>query len=270
MSFNYWDIKAIFKPSILLHYPSFRVGLSVTLPSINILGKGNFLREISTLNMDDILPFDFAVTAKATKSKVTHKNPTSISLGVSAQLGEKIWLHVSAETFLVQKYFLIHNTSIETQHYPELMNDSLITYIFGNQNFLAYGEAYKAVTNIGFGIDLQATEKLGLQLGAHTDFNYNKYPNYEFARQVIQSSQYDRLVTSCGGNLTLKGGKRIALAFELGFALPKTTDYLVDFTTPNESRNGLTGDPGPGVQTSAFSYRVMFELTLGKLGKEKE
>lgn len=267
ISFNYWNVKAIFKPSILLHYPKFRVGFVATLPSLNILGKGNFFREISTLNMDDVLPFDLTVTSRATKSKVKHRNPTSFSLGVSAQLGQKLWVHLTAETFLKQSYYLIHKDPTNAQHYPDFINDSLITVIFGNQKFLSYGEEYKAVTNFGLGIDIQATEQLGIQLGGRTDFNYNTFSNYEFARQIIQITSYDRLISSIGGNLTLKSGKRIALAFEFGFAIPKTTDYLVDFTTPNESRNGLTGDPGTGVKTSAYSYRVMFELTLGKLGK---
>jgi hypothetical protein len=267
MSFNFWDIKAIFKPSVLLHYPKFRVGLVATLPSINILGKGNFYREFSTLNMDDILPIDIAVISRAHKDKVKHRSAASISLGVSAKLGAKCWLHVSAETFFAQKYYLIHESKKEPEHYPELLNDSLISFIFGDQKFLSYGEAYKPVTNIGIGLDLQLSPQFNLQLGSHTDFNYNKYSVYEFAKQVIESSQYDRLVSSIGGNYSLKNGKRVALAFEFGCALPKTTDYTVDFTTPNESRNGLTGDPAHGVKTRAYSFKVMFELTLGKLGK---
>ena len=82
MSFNFWDIKAIFKPSVLIHYPKFRLGLTATLPSINIIGKGNFYREFSTLNMDDILPFDFAVISRARKSKIKHRGTTSEMLAV--------------------------------------------------------------------------------------------------------------------------------------------------------------------------------------------
>lgn len=267
MSFNYWDVKAIFKPSILVHYPKFRFGLAVTLPSINILGRGNFYREISTLNMNDVLPFDFAVIDRAKKSKVQHKTVTSFSYGFSARLWSKCWLHLNAETFLAQHYYLIHRTSTETEHYPEIVNDVLITNLFGNQAFLAYGEAYKSVTNIGIGLDFKVSDQFNMQLGSHTDFNYNKFRVYDFERQIIQSTQYDRMVTSVGGNYALKNGKRFALAFEFGFALPKTTDYTVDFTTPNVTRNGLAGDGASGVKTRAYSFKLMFELTLGKLLK---
>lgn len=264
-SFNFWDIKGIFKPAVLIHYSKFRLGLTATLPSFNMIGKGNFYREFSTLNMNDVLPIDFAVIARAQKSKVTHKSATSISLGISAQITSKCWLYLTAETFFRQKYYLIHKGPDETQHYPEIITDSLITSIFGDQHFLAYGEASKPVTNIGLGFDFLVANRLALQCGAHTDFNYNQYPVYTFSRQNIQSTQYDRLVTSLGGNYTLKSGKRIALAFEFGFSLPKTTDYTVNFNTPNEARNGLQGDPGHGVKTTAYSYKLMFELTLGKL-----
>lgn len=99
ISFNYWNVKGIFKPSVLLHYPKFRVGLAATLPSFNIVGRGTFFRSFSTLNMKDILPFDIAVASKSDKTKVKHRSSTSISLGISAQLSKKIWAHISAETF---------------------------------------------------------------------------------------------------------------------------------------------------------------------------
>jgi hypothetical protein len=267
ISFNYWDVKGIFKPSALLHYPKFRVGLAVTLPSFNIVGRGTFFREFSTLNMHDILPYDISIVSKSTRTKVQHKNPTSISIGLSAQLGKKIWVNVTAETFLKQKYYLIHEDPSTAQYYPEFISDSLIISTFGSQKFLSYGESARSVTNVGIGFDIQITEKTGIQFGGHTDFNYNQNQVYRFTKQVVQSSQFDRLVFAIGGNMLFKGGKRASMVFEFGFALPKTSDYSVDFTTPNASRNGLTGDPGPGARSIANSYRLMLELTLGKLLK---
>lgn len=271
ISFNYWDVKAMFKPSVLLHYPKFRVGLAATLPTFNIVGRGTFFREFSTLNLDGegLLPFDISIASKSTRTKVTHRSPASFSLGVSVQLGDKVWGHVSAETFLKQNFYLIHDDPTEAEHYPEFINDSVIIALFGGQKFLSYGEGSRPVTNVGIGIEIQVSEKAGIQFGGHTDFNYNRYPVYTFTRQTIQSSQYNRLVFALGGSLDLKGGKRASMVFEFGFALPKTTDYTVDFTTPNAARNGLTGDPGPGVKTEAYSYRIMIELTLGKLLKEE-
>lgn len=267
ISFNYWDVKAMFKPSVLLHYPKFRIGFAATLPTFNIVGRGTFLREFSTLNMngEGLLPFDISIASKSTRNKVVHKSPASFSLGISVQISERIWAHVSAETFLKQDYYLIHNDPTEAEHYPEFINDSVIVALFGGQKFLSYGVASKPVTNIGIGIEVQVSEKAGIQFGGHTDFNYNRYPVYTFSRQNIQSSQYNRLVFALGGNLDLKGGKRASMVMEFGFALPKNTDYTVDFTTPNAARNGLTGDPGQGVRTGAYSYRLMIELTLGKL-----
>ncbi len=269
ISFNFWDVKAMFKPSVLLHYPKFRIGFAATLPTFNIVGRGTFLREFSTLNLDGegLLPFDISIASKSTRTKVVHKNPASFSLGVSVQLSERIWAHVSAETFLKQNYYLIHDDPTTAEHYPSFISDSIIIELFGGQKFLSYGVGSRPVTNIGIGIEVQLSEKAGFQFGGHTDFNYNRYPLYTFTQQNIQSSQYNRLVFALGGNLDLKGGKRASVVFEFGFSLPKTTDYTVDFTTPNAARNGLTGDSGPGVKTEAYSYRLMLELTLGKLMK---
>ena len=271
ISFNYWDVKAMFKPSVLLHYPKFRIGFAATLPTFNIVGRGTFFREFSTLNLDGegLLPFDISIVSKSTRTKVTHRNPASFSLGVSLQVSEKVWLHASAETFLKQNYYLIHNDPTEAQHYPEFITDSVIIALFGGQKFLSYGEGSRPVTNVGLGIEIQVSKKSGIQFGGHTDFNYNRYPVYTFTRQNVQSSQYSGLGFALGGNLDLKGGKRASAVFEFGFALPKTTNYTVDFTSPNAARNGLTGDQGPGVRTEAYSYRLMIELTLGKLMEDK-
>ena len=212
-----------------------------------------------------MLPFDISIASKSTRHKVTVRNPASFSLEISTQLSKKIWLNITAESFLQQRYYLIHDDPTNAERYPEFISDSTLTELFGGQEFLSFGESARPVTNIGIVIDVRMTERAAFQFGGHTDFNYNRNPIYTFTRQNIQSSQYSRLVFALGGTLDLKGGKRASMVFEFGFALPKTTDYFVDFTTPNASRNGLTGDPGSGVRTQAYSYRLMIELTLGKL-----
>ncbi|MGV3610540.1 MAG: hypothetical protein ACO1N0_06305 [Fluviicola sp.] len=269
ISFNYWDVRAMFKPSVLFHYPKFRVGFAATLPTFNIVGRGTFLREFSTLNLDGagMLPFDISIASKSTRSKVKVKDPASFSLGIALQLSKKIWLNVTAETFLQQKYYLIHSDPTEAERYPEFISDSTIVALFG-QKFLDYGQSARSVTNIGIGIDVQVTKRASFQFGGHTDFNYNRNPTYLFNQQHIQSSQYSRLVFALGGNLDLKGGKRASMVLEFGLALPKTTDYVIDFTTPNAERNGLMGDRGVGVRTQAYSFRLMIELTLGKIIEE--
>ena len=270
MSFNYWDVRAMFKPSVLFHYQKFRIGFAATLPTFNVVGRGTFLREFSTLNLDGdgLLPFDISIASKSTRNKVKVKDPASFSLGIALQLSKKVWLNVTAETFLQQKYYLIHDDPTEAERYPEFIPDSTIETLFGGQKFLAYGQSARSVTNIGIGVDVQVTKRASFQFGGHTDFNYNRNPLYLFTQQHIQSSQYSRLVFALGGNLDLKGGKRAALVLEFGFALPKTTDYVIDFTTPNAERNGLMGDRGVGVKTQAYSFRLMLELTLGKIIEE--
>jgi hypothetical protein len=270
ISFNYWDVRAMFKPSVLLHYPKFRVGFAATLPTFNIVGRGTFLREFSTLNLngDGLLPIDISIASKSTRSKVRVKDPASFSLGIAAQLSENIWLNITAETFLQQKYYLIHDDPTTAERYPEFISDSTIERLFGGQKFLAYGQSARPVTNIGIGFDIRISKRAAFQFGGHTDFNYNRNPAYLFTQQHIQSSQYNRLVFALGGNIDLKGGKRAAMVLEFGLALPKTTDYVIDFTTPNAERNGLMGDRGTGVKTQAYSFRLMLELTLGKILEE--
>ena len=265
ISLNFWDVKAMFKPSMIVHYPKFRAGLALTLPTFNIVGRGTFLREFSLLNM---APYDLSVASKSTRNKVIHKNPLSISLGIGFRLNKKTWLNLSSESFLKQDYYLIHEDPTDAGRYPDFITDSMIIAYFGGQKFLSYGVASRPVTNLGIGVDIRIRKRAGLQFGGHTDFNFNRLALYTFDRQIIQSSQYNRLVVALGGNLDLKGGKRFAMVFEFGLALPKTTDYTVDFTTPNAEQNRLLGDSGVGVKTQAYSYRLMIELTLGKLLEE--
>lgn len=264
VSFNYWDVKIIFKPSILIHYDKFRLGATFTTPTLHILGKGNFEREFTVQNLDDAIASDLSWIDREEGRNVKHQNSASIGYGISFKLSKKTWMHLSGETFLNKPYYLIRKSNATPNTYPTYISNDITTAIFGEQNFLSFGESYKSITNLGVGISQEFTPRFAMSVGARTDFNYNQKPEYQFERIVVQSTQYDRIIGAIGASYILKRGKKVSLAFELGSSIPKTTEYPVDFTTPNSAENGLLGNPAMGTETRAMSYKLMFEISLGK------
>lgn len=264
ISLNYYTVNALFKPSLQLKFPKLRIGVTYTTPSISIYGRGNFYREMSIVNLNDVISSDVSWIDREERAPVKHASNGSLAYGIRVQLTSKSWLYLSGESFFAKAYYLIRDSHSQPSTYPTYFDDSTTTAIFGNQNFLSLGEAYKPVTNLGIGLDLQRSEQLGFQLGFRTDFNYNRIPTYTLARQVIESTQYDRLISSIGANYAFQNGRQFSLCFEFGWAIPKTTRYEFDFTTPDEARNGLSGDSGNGTHTYAYTYRLMLGIKLEK------
>lgn len=264
ITFNYYNIKGIFKPALQLNFPKFKLGIAYTTPSFNIYGRGNFYREMNILNLNEVLASDVSWIENVRKVKTVHKTMGSLAVGLTFQAIKGLDIYISAETFFKQPYYLIYNSTTSPSTYPNYFSDSMTYVLFGNQNFLSYGEAYKPVTNIAIGFDLSIDTNLSIQCGARTDYNYNQFQNYTMELQTIESTKYDRLIMSIGSRYSFKNGREFSLCFELGFALPKTYYVTYDFTTPDETRNGLIGDPGTPSITKAYTYRLMLGLKLGK------
>ena len=112
VTFNYYNIKGIFKPSIALSLENFRFGMALTTPSFNMLGKASVYRDYSIINMDELIGTDVTFIDRADKQKAIHKENGSLAIGVSWKLGKKAWLHFTNETFFGGKYYLLFNRQL--------------------------------------------------------------------------------------------------------------------------------------------------------------
>ncbi len=270
ITFDYYNIKGIFKPSIALNLENFKFGITLTTPSFNMLGKGNVYRDFSVINVDSLISTDVTFIDRASDVKTQHKEFGSLAFGVSFKLGKKSWLHITNETFFGGKYYLLFNPDQRPNVYPTTIADTSITQIFGDQNFLAYGEEQEARTNIGIGFETVLNHKWDLYLGARTDFNVNERPYYDYTRIGIDASKWNIYHFSIGTvHRSEKSTKVYTVGLEVGW-VPKTEYYhVIDFTTPS-IENGLIGNGGRGAYAQQYSVKLILEIKLGKKKKSSD
>lgn len=263
ISFNYWNVKGIFKPSIALSVENFKFGVSLTTPSFNMLGRANVYRDYSIINMNEVIGTDLTFIDRAEKQKAVHKENGSLAFGVSWRFGKKSWLHITNETFFGGKYYLIFNPKQSPNVYPAAIPESDINTYFGNQNFLAFGEETHAITNLGVGFETQLSERWKIYLGSRTDFLYNEQPYYIFTRIGIEASKWNLYHLSLGLVRETKKGKKYTVGFEYGFTPRREFYHVVDFTTPLLS-NSLIGQGDRGAYANQFSFKLLIEISLGE------
>lgn len=263
VSFNYWNVKGIFKPSIALSVENFKFGLAVTTPSFNILGKSNVYRDYSIRGLNQIIGTDITFIDRAEKQKVTHKESGALAVGCSWRLGKNSWLHFTHETFFRKKYYLMWDPDQVPNAYPQAIEDSTIYGFFGDQNFLAFGEQDTSVTNFGLGFETKLTPRWDLYLGMRTDFLYNNSPYFLFDRIAIDASKWSLYHASAGVVYETKKAKRYTVGVEFGFSGRREYYHIADFTSPRIN-NGLIGDGGLGAYGSQYSFKLLLEIEIGQ------
>ena len=247
-SIEYFNVKGLIKPSISLTLDNFRFGLAATLPSFNMFGKAKAYREISIINIADVDPsldVDVQVVDRVEGLDAVHKENGSIAFGVSWRLGKRAWLHFTNETFFGGKRYYIFKADEMPSVYPDVFTQQeLEDLLLDGENFLALSEETEARTNIGIGLEAPMGKRLGLYLGARTNFLYKQIePEYREVMK-IESSKWS-LVDFSGGLVYLtKKNKRYTAGIEYATAPFNLLNYAVKVPT--------------------HSFKLLLEIEVGK------
>lgn len=261
ISFNYWNVKGIFKPSFALDLENFKFGVSFTTPSFNMLGKANVYREFSIINMDELIVTDLKIVDRAEKIKAVHKENGSLAFGVSWKLGRKSWLHWTNETFFGGKYYLIFDADQSASKYPTYLSDEAVSDFFGQQNFLSFGEETVARTNIGLGLEVDMNKKWDLYLGIRTDFMFNEKPYFDYERIGIDASKWNLYHASLGIAFTSEKMKKYSAGIEFAFTPKKSFYHVIDFNTP-ATNNLFLGVGGNDATAKMMSFKFLLEIDI--------
>jgi hypothetical protein len=261
VSFNYWNLKGVLKPSIALDLENFKFGLTFTTPSFNMLGKADVYRDFSITNMDELITTDLKIVDRAEKLKTQHKENGSLAFGVSWKLGRKAWLHWTNETFFGGKYYLIFDSDQIASTYPTNLTDESVNKFFGDQNFLAFGEETVSRTNIGMGLEANITKKWGLYMGVRTDFMYNENPYFDDERIGLDSSKWNLYHASLGVAFSGEKMKKYSAGIEFAFT-PKTAFYhVIDFNSPS-TYNLFIGNGSYDATAKVMSFKFILEVDI--------
>lgn len=251
-SFDYWNVKGLFKPSIALSVENFKLGIAYTTATFNMLGRGNAYREISYINLADLIEgidYDIKIVDRVEGFKTKHKEFGSLAIGVSWRLGKKAWLHCTNETYFGGKKYYIFDVDESPSMYPDVLTEQqLEDGILGSQNFLSLAEETEARTNIGMGLETPIAKRWDMYLGYRTDFLYNQieanYADLDVIR--IQSSRWSLMHASLGFVYMTKKEKRYTVGVEYGFS------PLNIYAAANN------------IKTNSNSFKLLMEIEVGK------
>ncbi len=256
-SFNYYNVKGLFKPSIALDVGNFKFGMTFTTPTFNMFGKAKAYREISYMNFADISPsidVDVHLVDRVDGIKVQHKEHGALALGVSWKLGKRAWLHITNETFFGGKRYYIFDADEKPSIYPDAFTDEqLKDVILDGQNFLSLTEKTHARTNLGLGLETILTSRWEMYLGARTDFLYNEVPQTNDNVMRVEASRWSLVHFSLGLVHITKKDKRYTVGVEYGAA----PENLIT-VTPND------------ITTSSHSFKLILEITVGQKKAEAQ
>ena len=248
-SFNYYNVKGVFKASIALNVENFRLGVSYTTPSFNMFGKAKAYRELEYINL---AAFDVLLVDRIEGIKVKHKEYGSLAIGVSWRLGKKAWLHVTNETYFGGKEYYIFDADEKPSIFPDIYTEEqLETLGLGGQNFISLTEESQAVTNLGMGLEAQMAKRWTLYLGARTDWLYNETPGPDAKEGVmrIASSQWHLYHFSLGLGFLTKKNKKYTAGLEYGVG---SMTFAKDL-----------GNSG------SHSFKLLLEIEVGKPPKNQ-
>ncbi len=161
--FDYWHIRVLLKIGLAAEWDRWSAGLTITTPSLSIMGDGSVYQNASVYSSDhatnpDSRPPYLQANAQEDLDPVW-KSPMSIAAGGAVQLGQTR-LHVTAEWFnAVARYTVLNPESYEIQSRPGQFADYELDY------------AAKSLVNLGIGVDRAFTERFSLFTSYRTDFS---------------------------------------------------------------------------------------------------
>ena len=263
ISFNYWNVKGVFKPSAAFRRENIKLGVTLTTPTFNILGEADVSRNYSIRGLDQLLGTDITIIDRAENVKTIHKEHGSLAIGASYKILENSWIHFTNEMFFSGKSYFVFDPDKSPNTYPAEIDPAITYRFFGEQNFLAYSEQTRAVSNFGIGFESELSSVWDIYFGFRTDFLYNDKPYYTFNTIRIESSKWNLYHASLGMVHQTKSHKTYTIGVECGFTPSKEYYNVADFRTPS-IENGLLGNGGSGAFARQISFKILLEIEVGK------
>ena len=200
---KYSNYQLISKIGLSYRTGPFKLGFTVSTPSVRIFGSGNVQRENSTITIsenDSDMEKNFLIMDRKTNVKAIYHHPLSIAAGAE-YMSEKTRIAFTAEYFLESSpYHLLEPQSVPFV-YPQSYLDSA-EYKPLIESYTHVELATRSVMNAGIGFSHEIFNKLTLLLGAYTDFC--SYRNPHDANELSGSlGEFDIYHFSSGLSYTL-------------------------------------------------------------------
>jgi len=254
--FNARVMGFIFKPAINIDLDEFKMGLTLTTPSISLglLNNYAYRSQSSILPDEDIL---LKLSDSHDRFSGVYKTPFSANIGAEYDFG-KLLIGFSMEWFAkIDPYEMIKpNDKSESPEYPTAPSEDYAIPMMAN----------KSITNFGFSVKYRIKDWISYIGSFRTDMNYFDDEALNRYDQFVPSFTYWDLIHITSG--IKMSNKRLDLTVGLDYANGSSENdpQFVSMTSATQA-NYLLGD----IQNNTSTQYHNFSFTIGiNLNIEKE
>lgn len=213
---KYSTFRLLIKAGLSYSSGPWKVGLTLTTPSVSQYGKGNVQRENSVITVSENpedMQDNFLIIDRKTGVKARYRHPLSLAVGAEYQTNATR-IAVSAEYFFrIGTYHLLEPDATPFVYPSSYLDSADYQPLF--DTFLQVENAARPVLNIGVGFSQVILKKFTLLLGAFTDFTSYDMPD-ETDELMYGFGKFDIYHGSAG--LSYRMSKQsVTLGFSFGF-----------------------------------------------------
>lgn len=238
-SHNIDNFSLLWKVGAALNLGAFKMGLTVTTPSINLFGWGRMNRSIEAYNVDKYLPNVIPIASYPTyilsdqqrKLETTYKTPPSIALGVEYKF-QKTGTRIGIATeyfFRIKEYEILRGKDQAYVRPIEAYGGEIIP------NFLVARGSSVQVINVGVGLEQRINERIYLFLGSRTDFNSTiSLLNTTGGNANSLNPNYWHFLHFTLGGMYHKGSSDLTIGINYGYGITDERRQLINITSPQD------------------------------------
>ena len=258
------NVNLIFKLGLALELKHWKIGLSATMPSAHLWGRGSMSKLIEGYNLNIYSPDttnvfahpSFLATDEQRGLDVNYKTVPSFGLGITYQ-HKRFKLDLAVEYFCGADYY-------------DLMRGKDGVFIrpaaaYGGQpiqDFLLVRTHSVPICNVGIGATVKVTSKVKLLIGFRTDFNnkMNFLPYITGLGLNSLSTAYWHLMHFSLGASYFKGPNDFTIGLSYAFGLAAERTQVINFTAPVQDL-WLRGVPENNMRTYVNAVNVVIGYT---------
>ncbi len=233
-SYNFSNYRALAKAGIAVNLKPLTFGLTITTPSLNILGSGSFGFN-NFINDPDSVSNNVYETNAQDSLKTTYNSSWAMGIG-AAYWGKKINIHVSAEWYNAVKKF--HPITLKPFYSPTSGN------IVQNE----INQQFESIINAGIGMEYKLNDKWSIAGSFITDFS----SSIKSLKSNISLTGWDIYHVSAGSNFSI-GRAEITLGLSYSFG-SDDIKQVADI----ENTGGFGNDIQPTAEVHFTRLKVLF------------
>lgn len=229
--YGYWNVRLLWKLGISFDYDPLRFGVTMTTPSLDLLGDGKVIFNQSSLTIPELSAPDGLIAASEQSDlPATYMSPASIAAGVSYRIG-KTRIYATTEYFgSTSEYKVLDPRTFEAQ-------------VSGDTISIDLTNSARAVFNWGIGLE----NGFGSNYSVYAAFFTDKSTARGETPTRLSATTWNIYHVSAGGAIGL-GGFDVTLGLSYGFG-----------SAPVENAIYL---PNSSINASYASLKAIFGFTV--------